>query len=105
VEADELNEEEMTLVIKRFKTALKGRKDYPNKNKSSGKRSCFECGKTGHFIGYKPVINIVRYSVFLPKAPLKMSNAYISQRAHFTCSPGALSSMLYGATSDTSSAL
>jgi hypothetical protein len=34
VEAVKLNEEEMTLVIKRFKTALKGRKDYPNKNKS-----------------------------------------------------------------------
>jgi hypothetical protein len=33
VEADRLNEEEMVLVIKRFKIALKGRKDYPNKNK------------------------------------------------------------------------
>jgi hypothetical protein len=32
VEATGLNEEEMPLVIKRFKTALKGRKDYPNKN-------------------------------------------------------------------------
>jgi hypothetical protein len=34
VEAAGLNEEEMTLVIKRFKTALKGRKEYHNKNKS-----------------------------------------------------------------------
>jgi hypothetical protein len=50
VEAAGLDEEEMALVIKRFKTALKGRKDYPNKNKSRGKRSCFKCGKTGHFI-------------------------------------------------------
>jgi hypothetical protein len=50
VEFARLNEEEMTLVIKRFKTILKGRKDYPNKNKSRGKRSCFKCGKTGHFI-------------------------------------------------------
>jgi hypothetical protein len=39
VEATELNEEEMVLVIKRFKTAFKGRKDYPNKNKSRGKHS------------------------------------------------------------------
>jgi hypothetical protein len=31
VEADGLNEDEMTLIIKRFKTALKGRKEYPNK--------------------------------------------------------------------------
>jgi hypothetical protein len=29
VEAAGLNEEEMALIIKRFKTALKGRKEYP----------------------------------------------------------------------------
>jgi hypothetical protein len=50
VEAARLNEDEMALIIKRFKTALKGRKEYPNKNKAKGKRSCFKCGKTGHFI-------------------------------------------------------
>jgi hypothetical protein len=33
VEAAGLNEDEMVLVIKRFKTALKGHKEYPNKNK------------------------------------------------------------------------
>jgi hypothetical protein len=36
IEAAGLNEDEMVLVIKCFKTALKGRKDYPNKNKSRG---------------------------------------------------------------------
>jgi hypothetical protein len=50
VEAAELNEDEMAIIIKRFKTALKGCKEYPNKNKVKGKRSCFKCGKTGHFI-------------------------------------------------------
>jgi hypothetical protein len=50
VEVARLNEEEMAFVIKCFKTALKGRKEYPNKNKSKGKRSCFKCGKFGHFI-------------------------------------------------------
>jgi hypothetical protein len=50
VEADGLNEEEMALVIKSLHTALKGRKEYPNKNKSKGKCSCFKCGKFGHFI-------------------------------------------------------
>jgi hypothetical protein len=50
VEAPGLNEDEMALIIKRFKTALKGRKEYPNKNKTRGKCSCFKCGKTGHFI-------------------------------------------------------
>jgi hypothetical protein len=50
VEAARLNEDEMALVIKRFKTALKGCKEYPNKNKLRGKRSCFKCGKSSHFI-------------------------------------------------------
>jgi hypothetical protein len=35
VEAVGLNEDEMALIIKRFKTALKGHKEYPNKNKKS----------------------------------------------------------------------
>jgi hypothetical protein len=42
VEAVGLNEDEMALIIKRFKTALKGRKEYLNKNKTRGKRSCFK---------------------------------------------------------------
>jgi hypothetical protein len=54
VEAAGLNEEEMALIIKRFKTTLKGRKEYPNKNKTRGKRSCFKCGKTSHFIAQCP---------------------------------------------------
>jgi hypothetical protein len=54
VEAAGLNEDEMALIIKRFKTALKGRKEYPNKSKTRGKRSCFKCGKIGHFIANYP---------------------------------------------------
>jgi hypothetical protein len=54
VEAAGLNEDEMTLIIKCFKTAFKGHKEYPNKNKTRGKRSCFKCGKTGHFIAQCP---------------------------------------------------
>jgi hypothetical protein len=54
VEAARINEDEMALIIKRFKTALKGRKEYPSKNKTKGKRSCFKCGKTGHFIAQCP---------------------------------------------------
>jgi hypothetical protein len=54
VEAVGLNEDEMTLIIKHFKTALKGHKEYPNKNKTKGKRSCFKYGKTGHFIAQCP---------------------------------------------------
>jgi hypothetical protein len=50
IEAAGLNKDEMALAIKRFKTALKGRKDYPNKNKSKGKCACFKCGKFDHFI-------------------------------------------------------
>jgi hypothetical protein len=54
VEVAGLNEDEMALIIKRFKTALKGRKEYPNKNKTKGKCSCFKCGKTSHFIDQCP---------------------------------------------------
>jgi hypothetical protein len=54
VEAAGLNEDEMALIIKRFKIALKGRKEYPNKNKTRGKFSCFKCGKTDHFIAQCP---------------------------------------------------
>jgi hypothetical protein len=38
VEVVGLDEDEMALVIKRFKTTLKGRKEYPNKSKSRGNR-------------------------------------------------------------------
>jgi hypothetical protein len=54
VEAVGLNEDEMALIIKRFKTALKGRKEHPNKSKTKGKRSFFKCGKIGHFIANCP---------------------------------------------------
>jgi hypothetical protein len=54
VEATGLNEEEMALIIKCFKTVLRGRKEHPNKNKTKGKCSCFKCGKIGHFIANCP---------------------------------------------------
>jgi hypothetical protein len=54
VEATGLNEDEMALIIKRFKTALKGCKEYPKKNKTRRKRSSFKCGKTSHFIAQCP---------------------------------------------------
>jgi hypothetical protein len=54
VEAAELNEDEMALVIKRFMSALKGHKEYPSKNKSKGKCSCFKCGNSGQFIAQCP---------------------------------------------------
>jgi hypothetical protein len=54
METADLNEDEMSLIIKRFNTALKGRREYPNKNKTKGKRSCFKCSKTGHFIAQCP---------------------------------------------------
>jgi hypothetical protein len=54
VEAAGLNEDEVALIIKRFKTALKGRKEHPNKSKAKRKHSCIKCGKTGHFIANCP---------------------------------------------------
>jgi hypothetical protein len=55
VEAAGLNEDEMALIIKRLKIAFKGHKEYPSKNKTRGKRSCFKCGKTSHFIALCPI--------------------------------------------------
>jgi hypothetical protein len=37
VEAAGLNEDEMALIIKSFKTALKGRKEYPQQEQNKGK--------------------------------------------------------------------
>jgi hypothetical protein len=37
VEATGLNEDEMALIIKRFKTALKGCKEYPQQEQNKGK--------------------------------------------------------------------
>jgi hypothetical protein len=54
VEATGLNEDEMALIIKQFKTILKGRKEFPNKNKSRGKHSCFKSSKSGYFIAQCP---------------------------------------------------
>jgi hypothetical protein len=54
VEAVGLNEDEMTLIIKCFKTTLKDARSTTNKNKSRGKRSRFKCGKIGHFIAQCP---------------------------------------------------
>src|SRR5688500_13793531 len=44
----------MALIIKRFKTVLKGRNGQPSKTKTKGKRSYFKCGKLGHFIANCP---------------------------------------------------
>jgi predicted Zn-ribbon and HTH transcriptional regulator len=52
VKATSLNNEEITLIIKRFKQALNGCKDYNNKAK--GKSVCFMCGNINHFIANGP---------------------------------------------------
>jgi hypothetical protein len=59
IEAVSLNQEEMALVIKRFKTTLKGHKDYPNKSKSRGKRTCFKFGKSGLLLNV-PIMRMTR---------------------------------------------
>jgi hypothetical protein len=57
VEAVELNEKEMALVIKHFKTALNGRKDYSNKNKS-----CASSTYHASFTITHPLTNFLRIS-------------------------------------------
>jgi hypothetical protein len=55
VEVTGLNEDEMALIIKRFKTALKGRKEYPNKNRTRGNA---------------PASNVVRLVTLLLNVPI-----------------------------------
>jgi hypothetical protein len=53
IDASKLDNEEMTLIIKRFRQILKQRrgKDY----KPGSKRVCYKCGKPGHFIAKCPI--------------------------------------------------
>jgi hypothetical protein len=53
IDASKLNNEEMALIIKRFRQILKQRrgKDY----KPCSKRVCYKCGKLGHFIAKCPI--------------------------------------------------
>jgi hypothetical protein len=52
IDASKLDNEEMALIIKRFRQILKQRKgkDY----KPHSKRVCYRCGKSGHFIAKCP---------------------------------------------------
>jgi hypothetical protein len=53
IDASELDNEEMTLIIKSFRQILKQRrgKDY----KPRSKKVCYKCGKPGHFIAKCPL--------------------------------------------------
>jgi hypothetical protein len=53
IDASELDNEEMALIIKSFRQILKQRrgKDY----KSHSKKVCYRCGKSGHFIAKCPI--------------------------------------------------
>jgi hypothetical protein len=53
IDASNLDNEEMTLIIKSFRQILKQRrgKDY----KSRSKKVCYKCGKPGHFIAKCPL--------------------------------------------------
>jgi hypothetical protein len=61
VEVAGLNEDEMALIIKRFKTALKRHKEYPNKNKTRGKRSSSNAVRLVILSLNVPVMKITRH--------------------------------------------
>lgn len=55
IDVSELNVEEMTLIIKTFRQILRTQKD--KDYKPQGKRVCYKCGKTSHFISNCPYAN------------------------------------------------
>jgi hypothetical protein len=60
VEAARLNEDEMALIIKRFKTALKGHKEYPNRNKTKGKHSASNAVRLVTLLQTIPIMIVTR---------------------------------------------
>jgi hypothetical protein len=61
VEAVGLNEYKMALIIKRFKTVLKGRKEFPNKNKSRGTRSSSSVVSLVILLHNAPIMTMTRH--------------------------------------------
>jgi hypothetical protein len=61
IDASKLENEEMALIIKRFRQILKQRKgkDY----KPHSKRVCYKCGKSSHFIAKCPYTRIVTWTI------------------------------------------
>jgi hypothetical protein len=60
VEAAELNEDEMALIIERFKTALKGRKEYSNKNKTRGSAPTSNAVRLVTLLQIAPIMIVIR---------------------------------------------
>jgi hypothetical protein len=61
VEAVGLNEDEMALIIKRFKTALKGRKEYPSKNKTRGNAPASNAVRLVTLLLNVPIMKMTRH--------------------------------------------
>jgi hypothetical protein len=60
VEVAGLNEDEMTLIIKRFKSALKRRKEYSNKNKTKGNAPASNAVRLVTLLQIVPIMIVTR---------------------------------------------
>jgi hypothetical protein len=60
VEAAGLNEDEMALIIKHFKIALKGCKEYPNKNKTRGSAPALNAVRLVTLLQIVPIMIVTR---------------------------------------------
>jgi hypothetical protein len=65
VEAAGLNEDEMELIIKRFKTALKGRKEYPTKNKTRGNAPASNAVRLVTLLLNVPIMKMTRHKKYM----------------------------------------
>jgi hypothetical protein len=61
VEAARLNEDEMALIIKCFKTVLKGRKEYPNKNKTRESAPALNAVRLVTLLLNVPIMKLTRH--------------------------------------------
>jgi hypothetical protein len=61
VEAAGLNEDEMALIIKRFRIVLKGRKEYPNKNKTKGNAPASNAVRLVILLLNVPIMKMIRH--------------------------------------------
>jgi hypothetical protein len=80
VEAARLNEYEMALIIKHFKTALKGRKEYPNKNKTRGSAPASNAVRLVTLLLNVPIMKMTRHKKDMGRRRRRITGRRMARR-------------------------